>query len=306
MTSVINALAPVFVLIVIGYALKRQHWVDDGFWPPAERITYRVFFPALLIASGARADLSGGEAWPMAATLFSATLATALLALILKPVLGLKPAAFTSFFQGTIRPNTYVGVVAAFLFWGEDGLALISIGILAVVPLVNVLSVTVLVIWGDGHEGARSIKRAISEVIRNPLILACLAGFAINLAGLSLPPVIEPLLDILGRAALPIALMAVGAGLDFPHLKTNATIASVSSALKIVILPAIAWSLASAFGLEGQAFQVVILYATMPVSASAYVLARELGGDSALIAGIITASTLAAVATMPVWITFAQ
>ena len=306
MIGVINALAPVFVLILIGYMLKRRQWVEDAFWAPAERITYRVFFPALLIASGARADLSGGAAWDMGVTLFLATLGSAALALILKPILKLEPASFTSFFQGTIRPNTYVGVVAAFLFWGEEGLGLISIGILAVVPLVNVLSVLVLVVWGEGHEGQRTLGKAVNEVIRNPLILACLTGLAINLSGFSLPVVIEPLLDILGRAALPIALMAVGAGLDFPHLKTNAAIASLSSSLKIIVVPAIAWILGTQFGLPDQAFQVVILYATMPVSASAYVLSRELGGDNPLVAGIITASTLAAMVTMPMWITLAR
>ncbi len=302
----INALAPVFVLILIGYALKRLQWIPDDFWPPAEKVTYYVFFPALLIASGARADLSGDQAGLMAAALFGATLLTALLALVLKPVLGLNPSSFTSFFQGTIRPNTYVGVVAAFLFWGDEGLALISIGILAVVPLVNLLSVTALVVWGTEHEDARTPMKAVKEVTRNPLVIACLAGFTLNALGLSLPPVVEPLLDILGRAALPIALMAVGAGLDFPDLLANRRTAGLASALKLLMLPAIAWGLATALGVQGQAFQVVILYATMPVSASSYVLAREMGGDAALVAGVITASTLAAMLTMPLWITLSQ
>ena len=306
MAAVLNALAPVFVLILIGYILKRFQWIPDTFWPPAEKVTYYIFFPALLIASGARADLSGDQAGLMAAALFGATLLTALLALILKPVLGLSPAGFTSFFQGTVRPNTYVGVVAAFLFWGDEGLALISIGILAVVPLVNLLSVAALVVWGTEHEDTRTPMKAVREVFRNPLVIACLIGFALNALGLSLPPVIEPLLDILGRAALPIALMAVGAGLDFPDLLANRRTASLASTLKLLALPAVAWGLATALGVQGQAFQVVILYATMPVSASSYVLAREMGGDAPLVAGVITASTLAAMLTMPVWIMLSQ
>lgn len=306
MIAVFNALAPVFLLILIGYGIRRFGWIDNAFWPPAERITYYVFFPALLIASGARADLSGDQVWPMAGALFCATLFTALIALLLKPTLGLKPAQFTSFFQGTIRPNTYVGVVAAFLLWGDDGLALISIGILAVVPLVNLLCVTVLVVWGDGHEGARTPMKAVREVARNPLVLACLVGFGLNALDISLPSVIVPLLDILGRAALPIALMAVGAGLDFPDLLANRWVASKASALKLIALPAMAWALADAFGVEGQAFQVSVLYATMPVSASSFILAREMGGDAPMVAGIITASTLAAMGTMAVWIIFSS
>jgi len=188
------------------------------------------------------------------------------------------------------------------LFWGDEGLALLSIGVLAVVPLVNLLSVAVLVIWGDGHEGARTPMKAVREVARNPLVVACLIGFGLNAFDLSLGPVITPLLDILGRAALPIALMTVGAGLDFPDLLSSRWLAGKAAMLKLLALPALAWTLATSFALEGQAFQVVMLYATLPMSASSYVLAREMGGDAPLAAGMITASTVLAMVTMTLWI----
>ena len=302
MLVVFQALAPVFLLILMGYAIRRYRWIDDAFWRPAERLTYYVLFPALLIVSTAHADLASNQVWAIAGVLFVATLIVAMLALALKPLLGLSNAAYTSFFQGAIRPNTYVGMVPAFLFWGDEGLAMLSIGVLAVVPLVNLLSVVVLVIWGDGHDGARTPMKAVREVARNPLVVACLIGFSLNALDLGLPPVIAPLLDILGRAALPIALMSVGAGLDFPDLLANRWLAGKATILKLLALPALAWVLATALELDGQAFQVVVLYATLPMSASSYVLAREMGGDAPLAAGMITASTLAAMLTMTLWI----
>lgn len=296
------ALLPVFLLIVLGYALKQKRWVDDAFWAPAERITYYIFFPALLIGAGTRADLGGEQVWPMALSLFAATLIVALAAIALKPVLGLKDAAFTSFFQGSIRPNTYVGVAIALLMYGDAGVALLSIAILAVVPMVNLIAVPVMVRWGDAHADARTPKKALLEIARNPLVLGCLIGFGLNALGLSLPPVIEPLLDILGRAALPIALMAVGAGLDLSDLKANATTAAQATALKLIALPALTWLLASAQGMSGLPFQMAVLYACLSGSASSYVLAREMGGDTPLMAGIITATTLVAMLTMAAWI----
>jgi len=301
MLVVLQALAPVFLLILMGYAIKRYRWIDDGFWPPAERLTYFVLFPALLIVSATRADLASDQVWGIAGALFAATSIVALLALVVKPLLGLSGASFTSFFQGAIRPNTYVGMAPAFLFWGDDGLAMLSVGVLAVVPLVNLLSVTALVIWGDGHEGARTPMKAVREVARNPLVVACAIGFGLNALDLSLGPAITPLLDTLGRAALPIALMAVGAGLDFPDLLANRWLAGKAAILKLLALPALAWALATAFELEGQAFQVVVLYSTLPMSASSYVLAREMGGDAPLAAGMITARPLGAMGTMTLW-----
>ena len=235
MLTVAAALAPVFLLIVLGHGLKRARWVDDAFWAPAERMTYTVFFPALLIGAGAQADLSGEQVWPMALSLFAATFIIAVAAVALKPVLGLSDASFTSFYQGAFRPNTFIGVSIALLMSGHDGVVLISIAILAVVPVANLLAVTVMVRWGDGHANARTPGKAALEIARNPLVLACLVGFGMNAVGLSLPPVVAPVLDILGRAALPISLLAVGAGLDFRHLAANRTVALKASALKLEI-----------------------------------------------------------------------
>lgn len=299
--AVIMAVVPVFLLIVLGFALKRSRWVTDAFWAPAERLTYYIFFPALLIVSGTRADLSGDHVWPMAVSLFAATLLAGVGAVALKPVLGLSDASFTSFFQGTFRPNTFIGVSIALLMAGHDGVVLMSIAILAVVPLANFMAVSALVLWGEGHKSARTPKNAAKEIAKNPLVLACLVGFGMNALDLNLPPVVEPMLDILGRAALPISLLAVGAGLDFVHLKSNLGVAAKASFFKLLALPAVAWGVGYAMGMDGLAFQMTILYACVSGSTSSYVLARQMGGDAPLMAGIITATLVAAMITMPLW-----
>lgn len=302
MLTAAAALAPVFLLIVLGHAMRRWRWVDDAFWVPAERMTYYVFFPALLIVSGAQADLGGDQVWPMALSLFSATLIIALAAVGLKPILGLNDSSFTSFFQGAFRPNTFIGVSVALLMSGHDGVVLMSIAIVAVVPLANLLAVTVMVRWGGGHAEERTPGKAALEIARNPLVLACLVGFGLNALGFALPSVAESMLDILGSAALPISLLAVGAGLDFRHLAENLPVAAKSAALKLVALPALTWLIAAAQGMHGLPFQMAVLYACLSTSASSYVLARQMGGDARLMAGIITATTVAAVAVMPLWI----
>lgn len=301
MFTIAAAMIPVFALILIGHLIRRWQLVDDAFWPPAERLTYYVFFPALLIVSGAQANLGGDQVWPMALSLFAATFIVALAAVALKPVLGLSDASFTSFYQGAFRPNTFIGVSVALLMSGHEGVVLMSIAILAVVPLANLLAVTVMVRWGDGHAQARTPGKAALAIARNPLVLACLVGFGMNGLGVSLPGVAASMLDILGRAALPISLLAVGAGLDFRHLAANRAVAGKAAALKLIALPALVWIIASAQGVHGLPFQMAVLYACLSVSASSYVLARQMGGDAPLMAGIITASQLAAMLTMPLW-----
>ena len=181
-------------------------------------------------------------------------------------------------------------------------MVLISIAILAVVPLAYLLAVTTMVRWGAGHAEARPPGQAAMAIACQQLVLACLVGSGKNGLGLSLPSMATSMLDILGRAALPISLLAVGAGLDFRHLAANSAVASKAAALKLVALPALTWIIASAQGVHGLPFQMAVPYACLSVSASSYVLARQMGGDAPLMAGISAASQVAAMVTMPLCI----
>lgn len=301
MTEILSALAPVFLLILIGFVLRKKEVIPLAYWAPAEKLTYYLFFPALLVANGARADLTGIAVGPMAAVLVGGVLLVAALAVLAKGRLGLDGPAFTSVFQGSFRPNVYVGIAAASALFGEPGLTLFSVSIVILVPTVNLISVLALVRYGTAAGGRRGWRRAVVPVITNPLILACLAGALLNAAGLGLPPVVGPLLDVLGRAALPVGLMAVGAGLSLAALRAAGRLVAVTTVLKLGALPLFTLILSRAFGLDDLTAAVCLIYAALPCSASSYVLARQMGGDEKLIAGVITATTLAAVVTLPVW-----
>jgi predicted permease len=301
MTETLVAVLPVFLVILLGFALRRGRWVADAFWGPAEHLTYTVTFPALLTANLAKADM-GAVAWaPLmtvqaAAVLLTAGLALALRRPLLAARMGVDGAAFTSVFQGAIRPNTYIGLAVAAALFGDIGVTLTAICVAVVVPLVNVLSVSCMTRFGDGQSAG--ILAVLRGIVTNPLILACALGLALNATGIGLPPVIGPTLEILARAALPIALLAVGAGLSFRHLRRAWGPVTVSSALKLAGLPLLAWAGCALTGLDAVTTATAVLYAGLPCSASSYVLARRMGGDAPLVAGIITAQTLASAVTI--------
>jgi malonate transporter len=300
-TNIALALAPVFLLIVAGQVMRRREWVSDAFWRPAEAMTFYVFFPALLVAKIARADLAGLQITPMLAALAVGVLVVALVVVLSRPLLAVGDAGFTSVFQGSFRPNSYVGVAAALALFGEDGLALMIVAIAVVVPLVNLLSVVLMVrLLGAGGNGDRpSWGRTGLSVVSNPLIAACLVGLALNGSGIELPPVILPLLNILGAAALPIGLLAVGAGLDSGAARQAGRLVALTTGLKLILLPLATYAAATAFGVNGLAMAICIMYATLPGSSTSYVMARQMGGDATLLAGIITVTTLVAMAVMP-------
>jgi hypothetical protein len=296
MLSTFGALAPVFLLIALGGLLRARGFPGAAFWPAAERLVYYVLFPALLFLTTATSELAGFGLLPLAVALIGALLAVGALALLLGPWLGVDHAGLTSVFQGAIRTNTYVGLGAAGTLYGAAGLEVLGIVIFIVVTTVNLLSVIALIHYGKKAAGGREV---LSSVARNPLILACLAGFALNAAGVDLSGVPHDTLAVLGQASLTLGLLCVGAGLELADLGRKRAAALATCALKLVLMPAVTALACRLLGVEGLSAAIAVLFTAGPISASSYVLARQLGGDAPLMAGLITLTTIAAALTMP-------
>jgi malonate transporter and related proteins len=294
---IVLAIAPVFLLIFTGYAVRARHLLADGFWEPAERLIYFVLFPALLVATLADAEFADLDIAPMAGALVVAIGTMVAVLLMLRPLLGVSGPAYTSIFQGVVRQNTYIGLAVAFAVYAEQGLAAAAVAMAVIVPLVNLLSVTVLSRFGSG--GQTSWLGAARQVARNPLIIACAIGILLNVTGIGLPPVVGPLLQILGRAALPLGLMAVGAGLDLSAARTAGPPVAVAVGLRLIVLPTLTALACHVLDVGPVAAFVAILFNATPASPSSYILARLLGGDARLMAGIVTVQTALSLITLP-------
>lgn len=304
MTAVLATIAPVFVLIVVGYVFKRTGFPGDGLWGPAERLSYYVLLPALILHSLAGADLAGLQMERLVITGLSFAGAMTLLCLILRPILRIDGPAFTSMIQGTIRLNAYLGFAIAAAFFGPEGVTVTAVFISVMMPTVNVVSIAALAKYGSG--GKAGWWRVPVQIATNPLILACAAGAAVNVLGLPRPDWVMGVLDILAKAALPLALLCVGAGLDLSLGKTRPGIILLTCALKLVVMPAVAWGIADLTGLTGLAFIVTMMMAATPSSPATYVMARQLGGDAVLMAGIVTTETALSAITLSLvlaWLT---
>ncbi len=288
MIEVVAALAPVFLVIVLGHGLARGAWFPEAFWRSAETLTYTLLLPALLLSRLAGVEAAALDWAPMAAALVLAVLAVAGALIALKPWLGLDDAAFTSVHQGAIRVNVYVGLTAAAALYGPAGLTLAAIAIAAIIPLSNVLSVAVLSRYGEAT-GRRPLGLRLAF---NPIILACALGILLNWLDLGMPAGIGPALDILAAAALPLGLLTVGAGLD----------PKVAATSKLVAMPLLAALACRLLAVEGAMAGTAILFAALPVSVSSYVLSRQLGGAATLMANVITIETVLAAATLPVFV----
>src|SRR5579864_9326759 len=279
MVVVIAALAPVFILIVLGVVLKRTLMRLETQWHGLERLTYYLLFPMLLIQTLVKADLSKVPVAGVGGALFLAALVMSLLCLALRPLLArlaIDGPAFTSIFQGAVRWQTYVALAVAGNLYGDTGLALASVAMVAIIPMVNVFSVAVLAHYASPEkQSARSI---VMTVFKNPLIWACAIGLFINVVHLPLPKIWHEVADALGSSSLAIGLLVTGAGLHLEGLLQGSVAAAAGVILKLVVMPALAVALALWFGISGTSLAIVAACSAVPTSPSAYVLARQMGG----------------------------
>ena len=210
----------------------------------------------------------------------------------------------SSVYQGSIRFNTYIGLATIDLLFGDRGLTTAALCLAVYIPLVNILSVISLSLQGE--TGAKRVYTVVGSVLSNPLVIACAVGCTISYNNFSIPSVFESVLEILSQTALPLGLLAVGAGIRFISIGEQSWQLAVATLNKLVIFPTLVLLCCILFELDSHTATVLVLLTALPAPPSAYILARQLGGNEGLMANIITCQTLAAFFMIPVWIEMTQ
>ncbi|PCE33269.1 AEC family transporter [Burkholderia ubonensis] len=298
--AVLLALAPVALLVALGHGLKRTGFVADAFWPSAERLCYYVLLPALFAHGLANARLQSLAVAPLALALVGSTVAVAATLLLIRPFVRVDGAGFTSVFQGAVRFNNYVGASLAAGLFGAQGIALAAVCVAAIVPTVNLMCVLVFARYGSTRLGVAALVR---QIVSNPLVVACAIGIAMQASGATFPPAIEPAVRALGAASMPLGLLCVGAALTFDAARAWMQPVCVASAFKFVAMPLLTLVAGRALGLGDAALTVALLFQALPTSSASYLMARQLGGDAPLMAGITAFQTLFATIAMPAVLT---
>jgi len=297
MPVMIQALLPVFALILLGYLFRRWHFPADDFWIQAERFTYYVLFPAMLIFKLGQARVPPSAYGDILILIVAMLVAMTLVLAALQWFWRWPGPVFSSVFQGGIRFNSYVALATAGMLLGDDGLSLIAIAVAVKVPLLNLLCILMFSLTAG--QGAVTLKPVLRAIVSNPLIIGSVVGVFWSYFQIGFHPLVAGILEPLSDLALPLGLMTVGAGLQLKALRGASMPFLMSSAVKLVGFPLLTAGLAMLLGMEGMMVQVAILLAALPTATSSYILARQLGGDAPLMAGIISGQTLLAMVTIP-------
>lgn len=291
----LQLLLPDFSLILCGYIVCRTTALDRTVWGQVENLVYFFLFPVLLFQSIVRSPLDLGAASSLIGAGLLMGVGGIALAYALPHVPGLARhidrREHAGAAQVAFRFNSYVGLAIVDRMAGAQGLLLLAVLIGVCVPVFNVAAV-----WPMARHARTGM---VGALVRNPLIVATVAGLAANLAGLRIPPWLEPTVARVGGASIPLGLMAAGAGMRVAHLAQQKTLTVSLLGIRHLALPLLAAALAWAFRLDAVQTLVLLAFSALPTSSSCYVLAARMGYNGAYVGGLVTLSTLLALASLP-------
>lgn len=286
---IITVLFPLIALIALGYGLKRSDWLSLSFWQGAEKLNYYVMFPIMLFMSLATASVQLDVVQDVIKILIIMTILSCLVLYACKALFTIPVARFGVYVQSILRFNSYIGIALISGLFQQAGMAIFAIILVFFIPLVNVISV--LSLTDIKHLSPRSI---IFNISKNPLILGCLVGGAFNATGLGLWAGLEQLFKLLAACSLPLGLMCVGAALRFEGVRADLTRLGVTTGIRMLLMPLLAYMLCQWMGLNTLTTHVITVFFALPTASASYILTKVYGGDSELMASVITVQTVVA------------
>ncbi|WP_395351379.1 AEC family transporter [Variovorax sp. UC122_21] len=288
-------LFPDFSLIAIGWLLCRYTALDRKVWDQVESLVYYFLFPTLLFHSIVRSPLDFGATSSLLMAGVGVSLCGVALAYALPWVPGigshLDRRDHAASVQVAFRFNSFICLAMAERLAGPEGLLLIAVLIGVCVPMMNIAAV-----WPMTRHAQTGFAR---QLVRNPLIVATVAGLLANVLGFTVPGWLTPTLSRIGAASLALGLLAAGAGMQFATLGRGKVLAVSVLSIRHFVLPLVAWGLARWLRLDAAQASVLMAFSAVPTASSAYVLAQRMGYNGAFVAGLVTMSTVLGVVSLP-------
>ena len=289
MLNVIEIVLPVFLVIGLGYTIRRQGLVDGNFFVQVNQLVYYVCLPLLLIYKIAGADFATSFNFRLVIATSAAVACCFCIAYLYGKWRSFPAPIHGSFCQGSFRGNlAYIGLAIIFNAYGDSGLTRAGILLGFLVPVLNFFAILALLL---PQQQRTSIRGLVKHIVMNPLILASLVGILWSYFHLPMPTILDRSLNIATGMTLPLALLSIGGSFSLKKLKGDVWKAALATTMKLLVLPLIAALLMLALNISGLDFAIGLLMAGAPTAVTTYVMACQMGGDGELAGTIVMMAT---------------
>ena len=292
-----NAVMPLLLLLGVGWAAVRSGVTDRTFMNRLNTLNFKLFFPFLMFK-----NVYGAEPENLPTTALMITGAVSLLVLvallmIVVPRIVKENPRRGTIIQAIFRSNFIIyGIPLTTFVFGDGKASVCGIMVMIMVSMFNILSVVVLEYYRDG--GKVRPGPLLLGIVKNPLLQGCVAGLLCYLLGIKLPVFLKEPVFALGSMASTLALVVLGANLQFAELKKNGRTITTVLLVRLLLLPLVMVPLGWLIGLRGvELFLILMIYGT-PVATASYPMAQNMGGDGQLAGQLVFVSTVASLGTI--------
>lgn len=294
----VNIVLPVFLLIVLGWFLKKRGTLTKEFCDKASTLVFYWALPASLLKQVAESDIA--SIFSLKFSVYSVLSVTAVFAAtwILAEALIRDKSQISAIVHGAFRSNfAYVGLPIISMITGKENLTAAIMIITFVLPFYNVLAVLLFNHYNSGGK-KMTIRQQVISIIKNPMIIGILLGLPFSIFHIPMPTILGTTLTNLGRIASPLGLLLIGASLRMDTLAKKWQGITLSAAMKVVVSPLVCTLLAIPLHFSMEELTTIYVLHAVPSAVNSYVMTAKMGGDEETGAGIVMLSSLASVITM--------
>ncbi len=300
----LNATLPIFIMMMLGYFLRRIGLVTQEFADAANTFVFKICLPLVLFDDLYQMDIAAAWDGGFVAFCAVATLGSIALCWLVSRAFGKQPWR-GEFIQASYRSGAaFLGIAFLLSIYGEAGAA--PLMVIGAVPIYNVSAVVILELMRPGKVdrgvSPELIRSTIRGIVTNPIILGILAGVAWSLLRIPMPQVLGTAVADVGGIATPLGLIALGASFSFRRAFAVGTPSIVASVIKLVGLELVFLPMALAAGYTGQKLVAVMMMLGLPSTVSGYVMARNMGYEGAVNSSVVMLTTLLSSATITFWL----
>lgn len=305
MQALLDVIAPVFLVIGLGYLAVWRGWINDAGIDGLMKFAQNFAIPLLLFHAIARLDLGQNFDIAMLFSFYSGATAGFVAGLFGARYIFGRPweDSVAIGFVGLFSNSLLLGLAITERAYGADALAANYMIIALHAPFCYGLGITVMeVVRNHGHGSVQTVKAVLRAMFRNVLVIGIMFGFAVNLTGTMIPGFISDALELITRAALPAALFGMGGVLYRYRPEGDMRIILYISAVSLVLHPMVVWGMGSALDLSQGAFRSAVITSAMAPGINAYIFANMYGVARRVAASAVLLSTAATIFTAWIWL----
>lgn len=296
----VNAVIPSAIYLAIGVMLRKTRVIGDTAVKIFTNVVFVALYPFLMFDNLYGKNISENMDLKLVVYGFTATLLQLAISWIL--VCKIEPNNYHrgAMIQALFRSNyVLMGLPIAINLFGKSSVGPVAVLILFVVPLYN--SATVIV-FEKFRGGKVKIKDLIKRILTNPIIEGGIVAGIFMILHIELPDVLQNTVSTLSDTTSPIALILLGAGLNFKAFKSDRIRIAICVAGKLIVFPAIFIGGAVLLGFTGVPLVALTLMLSTPVALAAYTMATSMGGNGKLSGELVVLTTALSCITMPLWL----